>query len=134
MVCLIAWVPVGACAATSFGLDVRPEQCSDTWFHLKLLLWGPIVEEMVFRAGLQRRLMGYFHNYWVANGATSVAFSLMHYVLSPHVGSLLVFVPSLVLGWLYQNTGKVAWNIGLHSIFNMLFIFYMCSFNLPLLH
>jgi uncharacterized protein len=130
MVCLFAWVPVGAWAGASLGFDVPPAQCSDTWFHLKLLLWGPIVEEIVFRAGLQRRLMGYFHNHWTANGFASVVFSLVHYALSPTVGSLLIFIPSVVLGWIYQTTGKVAWTIALHSVFNLLFILYMCSFSL----
>jgi membrane protease YdiL (CAAX protease family) len=127
IVCLFACLPVGAWAAASFGFDLQPEQCSDTWFHFKLLLWGPIVEEIVFRAGLQRRLMGYFHNHWTANGIASVAFSLMHFVLSPNVGSLMVFAPSVILGWVYQYTGKVAWSIGLHSAFNLLFISYLCS-------
>jgi membrane protease YdiL (CAAX protease family) len=121
-------VPEGAWAAAISGLDLPLEQCSDTRFLFKLLLWGPIVEEIVFRAALQRRLMGYFHNRWMANGITSVAFALMHYVLSGNPGSLAVFVPSLVLGWLYQRTGILYWTIVLHTGFNLLYVIAMCAF------
>jgi membrane protease YdiL (CAAX protease family) len=131
---VLAVVPVSAWAALSFGFDLQQGQCSDTWFHFKLLLWGPVVEEIVFRAGLQRRLMGYFHKHWMANGITSVAFSLLHYVLLPNLGSLMVFLPSIALGAIYQYTGKVAWAMVLHSALNLLFVLYLCSFNLPFLH
>ncbi len=126
-VCLLAWVPITAWAAGSFGFDLQPEQCVDTRFLFKLLLWGPVVEEIVFRAGLQRRLMGYFHNSWMPNGITSVAFALIHYVLSGNLASLAVLVPSLLLGWLYQRTGKLAWVIALHIVFNLLFVLKMCA-------
>jgi membrane protease YdiL (CAAX protease family) len=125
---LFAWVPVGAWAAAVFGMDLQPEQCSDTRFLFKLLLWGPIVEEIVFRAGLQRRLMGYFHKSWTANGITSVAFALMHYVLSGNPTSLAVFVPSMALGWFYQRTLNLSWVIGVHAVFNLLFVLTMCAF------
>jgi uncharacterized protein len=117
---------VGAWAAASFGFGLQPEQCSDTWFHFKLLLWGPIVEEIVFRAGLQRRLMGYFHNNWMANGITSVAFALMHYVLIGNLISLAVFVPSLALGWVYQKTNSLSYAISLHMIFNLIHLLLWC--------
>jgi uncharacterized protein len=129
MVGLIACLPVGAWAATSLGHGVQLEQCSDAKFLFKLLFWGPIVEEIVFRAGLQRRLMGYFHNAWMANGITSVAFALIHYLLAGNLANLAVFIPSLAFGWLYQQTGKLHWAIALHVGFNLLFLLMMCAFH-----
>jgi membrane protease YdiL (CAAX protease family) len=123
---LFACLPVVAGAAASFGLDAQSLQCSDAWFHFKLLLWGPVVEEIVFRAGLQRQLMGYFHKHWIANGITSVAFALLHYILSGNLASLAIFAPSIALGWLYQRTGKVAWPMALHAVFNLLYILATC--------
>jgi membrane protease YdiL (CAAX protease family) len=127
MVCSFAWVPAGAWAAASFGFDVQAEQCSDTRFLFKLLLWGPIVEEIVFRAGLQRRLMGSFPNSWVPNGIASVAFALMHYLFSGSLASLAVFAPSLALGWLYQRSDRLTWTVALHIGFNLIFLLSMCT-------
>jgi uncharacterized protein len=89
-------------------------------------LWGPIVEELVFRAGLQKILM---HQKWpglTANGIVSLIFSLAHYALSGNPVMLAVFVPSLLLGWIYQKTDSLVWVVGLHSFFNSAFLVGMC--------
>ncbi len=122
---------MGAWAVTALGLDLAPAQCSDTRFLFKLLLWGPIVEEIVFRAGLQKHLMGHFHNHWVPNGITSVAFSLAHFLLMGNAASLMVFLPSMCLGYVYQYKGKIMWPIGLHIGFNFIFVTLMCATKTP---
>jgi membrane protease YdiL (CAAX protease family) len=39
---------------------------------------------------------------------------------------LTVFVPSIALGWTYQKTQSLACTIGLHILFNGLFLLLVC--------
>jgi uncharacterized protein len=119
-------VPLCAFATTSLGLFLQPQECQDTRLYFKLLLWGPIVEELVFRAGLQKWLVQKTARMLVANCITSTVFALMHYALSGNVASLAVFLPSLALGWAYQKTNAIAWAMGLHILFNLVFLLLMC--------
>jgi uncharacterized protein len=125
---LLALVPVGVFAATSWGLQFQPLECYDTRLHFKLLLWGPVVEELVFRAGLQKILMRQKFPALTANGIVSIIFSLAHYALSGNPSMLAVFAPSLLLGWVYQKTDSLVWIMGLHSFFNLAFLAGMCWF------
>jgi uncharacterized protein len=115
-----------AFATTSLGLILQPQECQDTRLYFKLLLWGPVVEELVFRAGLQKWLVQKTAHAQVANGITSTVFALMHYAISGNLTSLAVFLPSLALGWAYQKTNSLAWTIGLHMLFNLVFLLLMC--------
>jgi uncharacterized protein len=123
---LLAMVPVCALAATSWGHQWQPQECLDARLYFKLLLWGPVVEELVFRAGLQKWLIRQTVSPHLANGITSSVFALMHYALSANPTSLAVFFPSIALGWIYQKTNSLAWAIGLHVFFNLLFLILMC--------
>jgi membrane protease YdiL (CAAX protease family) len=123
---LLALLPICAFAATPFGLQLQAHECLDVRLYIKLLLWGPVVEELVFRAGLQKWLSQKIVSPNLANGVTSTVFALMHYALSGNLASLTVFVPSLVLGWVYQKTGSLARVIGLHTILNLTFMTFMC--------
>jgi membrane protease YdiL (CAAX protease family) len=125
---LLAMVPVSTMATTFLGLQQQPLECYDTSLHFKLLLWGPIVEELVFRAGLQKLLLRQKLPHITANSVVSGIFSLAHYVLSGNPAMLAVFAPSLLLGWVYQKTDSLVWIIGLHSFFNLLFLAGMCWF------
>jgi membrane protease YdiL (CAAX protease family) len=118
--------PVSALAATALGLQLEALACSDTRLQFKLLFWGPIVEELVFRAGLQKLLMRQKFPALMANVMVSIIFSLAHCVLSHNPVMLVVFVPSLLLGWVYQKTDSLVWVIGLHSFFNLAFLAGKC--------
>ncbi len=85
-----------------------------------------MVEELVFRAGLQNLLMRQKWTALTANGTVSIIFSLAHFSLSGNPATLAVFAPSLLLGWVYQKTDSLAWIVGLHSFFNLIFIAGMC--------
>jgi uncharacterized protein len=122
---LLAIVPICAFATTPLALQLQPQECVDSRLYFKLLLWGPIVEELVFRAGLQKWLVQKVSPY-LANCIASGVFALMHYALSGNPVSLAVFVPSLFLGWVYQKTNSLAWVIGVHMLFNLIFLATAC--------
>lgn len=131
-VAIWAVVPVSAWAAQTWGPGLQAHECRDMTVYFKLLLWGPVVEELVFRAGLQRwltyllsrRLSGA----WLANCMTSFVFGLMHYTLTGQPALWLVIVPSIALGWAYSKTNSLALAIGLHASFNLAFIAWTCVF------
>ena len=59
---------------------------------------------------------------WVAIAVASIAFSLMHVTALPEAsrGAALVtlLVVSIVLGWLYERTGRLAAPVAAHGLFN----------------
>ena len=59
---------------------------------------------------------------WVAIAVASVAFSLMHVTAMPESsrGAALVtlWTVSIVLGWLYERTGRLAAPVAAHGLFN----------------
>ena len=59
---------------------------------------------------------------WVAIAVASVAFSLMHVTALPESsrGAALVtlWTVSIVLGWLYERTGRLAAPVAAHGLFN----------------
>jgi membrane protease YdiL (CAAX protease family) len=120
--------PVSAWAAQVVGLGLQAHECRDMTLYFKLLVWGPVVEELVFRAGLQKWLMHRLSNAWVANCTTSFLFAGMHYALAGHLATGLVVVPSIALGWAYSKTNSLALVIGLHASFNLVFIAWSCAF------
>lgn len=125
---LLAIVPMCAFATTIWGLGLQAQECQDTRLYFKLLLWGPIVEELVFRAGLQKWLAQKLGRPYLANVLSSFMFALMHYALSGNLATLLVFLPSMLLGWVYQKTNSLMWAIVLHSIFNLMFVTITCRY------
>ncbi len=113
-------------AHTWSGLLATPIECTQVILHFKLLIWGPVVEEVVFRAGLQKYLQSKRIHYGWAIALTSVAFAVAHYVFSQQLVSLAVFFPSLLLGGVYWRTRSLLGVIGLHAAFNLLFIAFSC--------
>lgn len=89
-----------------------------------LILWQPIIEEFGFRGILQgvllekasyRFLIGPIT---IANGLTSLAFSVAHLPTHPFLWVAGVFLVSLSLGYARERTGSLYPAIGLHAYFN----------------
>lgn len=81
----------------------------------------PILEEIVFRAGLQHLLGRHLPHRWgaisLSNALTSVCFAAAHAILlSP--ASIAVLLPSLLFGWCYERSNRIAFPIILHVAFN----------------
>lgn len=95
---------------------------------LKLALIGPILEEIVFRGGLQTYLISkpVFAKNWfglsLANIGISLIFALTHLISQPPLWAALVFIPSLVFGWARDRYGSIIPSIILHAVYNAGFV------------
>lgn len=83
---------------------------------------APIIEEVCYRALLQRGLMTLTRAAWPAIIFTSALFTVMHVTVIP-AGSYwpaasLLFTLSVFLGLLFARTGSVVTPIVVHSMFN----------------
>lgn len=84
-----------------------------------LLVLAPVLEESVFRAGLQESLLRRWHGLpFLANAVTAAAFSLAHVIVRGEVAALTVMLPALLIGAVYQRTGRLRLCVALHASMN----------------
>ncbi len=108
-------------------LGLRPPLPTPIWLWVaNTLLLVALPEECFFRGYLQGRIAKLASPY-AAVIITSVLFALGHVVTSLHIGSLLIFFPSLLFGWLRLKTGAVLASILFHASCNV-FIVLLHSF------
>lgn len=86
---------------------------------VKLMLLAPLIEELFFRAVVQRALL----ERWparpvLANGLTALAFGVAHLAYAPLPHALAVIAPALAIGLVYQRCRALAPCIALHAAFN----------------
>ena len=98
------------------------------------LLGAPLVEEVIFRAGLQTWLIDGLAAHArsgrlapstqaaMAIAITALAFAAAHLARHPGVPSALTVVPALLLGALYQQQRRLRSCVLLHSLFNGLWL------------
>lgn len=83
----------------------------------------PVLEEIIFRLGLQGWLLeqSWGQKHWrgfsLANGAASAVFVAAHFLGHAPLWALAVGVPSILFGWCYQRWGLAA-AITLHVWYN----------------
>jgi len=88
----------------------------------------PVLEEIVFRGGIQAALHSkaffkpQFFGISLANVVTSVVFTAMHFLSQPPAWAILVFLPSLVFGWARDRYLSVVPCILLHALYNAGFV------------
>ena len=84
------------------------------------LLVYPVLEELVFRAGLLRWADGRWPRWrgWRTNLTVSVVFGLAHAWAWPWMHAVAVVAPSFVLGWLMQRYRSLALCVAVHAAFN----------------
>jgi membrane protease YdiL (CAAX protease family) len=107
-------------------LGLQPNECNELISYFKLLLWGPIVEELIFRAGLQQWLSRKWRSKLWANVVSSCVFSLLHSLTTGQLIALWVFVPSILLGAFYSKSQSVILTIFLHAFFNLIYVLWAC--------
>ena len=83
-----------------------------------LLLIAPLLEEAIFRAGLQEALLRRWQHPLLANVVTAVAFGLAHAALRGEAIAFAAALPALLIGALYQRTGRLRHCIVLHAAMN----------------
>jgi len=100
---------------------------SSIWLWLGVVVWQPLIEELLFRGLIQGQLL---HATWgpraaygisVANLLTSLLFVAAHWLHHAPLWALAVLPPSLIFGWLrerHQNT----WSpFVTHAAYNLAF-------------
>lgn len=88
------------------------------WALLLVLVFAPVTEELVFRAGL---LEGLLRRGWRAGSAvvlSALAFAAAHLLTQPPVWALAIVAPGVLLGALYARTRHVGLCVALHSAMN----------------
>jgi len=108
--------------------DMLPPFTSSLEFHwqlwLSLVIWQPLVEEILFRGIVQGQLRKthWGQRAWLhisaANIVTSMAFVTVHMINNPPLFSISVIVPSLLFGYFRDRCNSVYPSILLHSAFN----------------
>lgn len=114
-----------ACLAIALlpGVDLHLGWPWAQWPVLLLaVLAYPVLEEIVFRGGLQpalaRRLPAAAGPLTLANLLTSVVFCGLHFLFHPPLWAAGVFLPSLVFGYFYERHNGLAAPIVLHAVYN----------------
>jgi membrane protease YdiL (CAAX protease family) len=99
-----------------------------------VVLGAPLVEEVIFRAGLQTWLIDRLAAHprvgrlapalqaALAISLTALAFAAAHLARQPGLLSLLTVLPALLLGGLYQQQRRLRCCVLLHGIFNGLWL------------
>jgi membrane protease YdiL (CAAX protease family) len=119
--------PLGGAAlyvAATLGLPLPRPNPGWALFATSLLL-APVLEELVFRGGIQelleRRLQGRLGRDG-ANVLTSLLFAIAHLMVAPPWLAAGVFLPSLVFGRLKQLHASLAPAMLIHAWFNACFL------------
>ncbi len=63
-----------------------------------------------------------------ANAITSVLFSLIHGLTQGWTVAVLVFVPSLFYGWLYQRTRDLPLIVLAHALSNLIYVLLLAGY------
>lgn len=89
----------------------------------------PALEEVVFRWGLLAYLDQSFQRLrgLRANVLVSACFGLAHLWAWPWTHALAVFLPSMLLGWVWQRWGKLWVCILVHALMNLVYLILVSS-------
>lgn len=123
------WLTLATCGISL--LVINPQHISTA---VMILLFTALPEEWFFRAyaltRIEQLLANKFAGFsshkcmWLANITTSVFFALIHLPTQGTTG-LMVLLPSLLFGWLYQVYRDILLVIFLHALSNLIFIIYI---------
>ena len=112
--------------ATLLVVALQPERAG---LALSILLFTALPEEWFFRAYFMARLgVG-----WRANLIASLLFSALHGLTRGWETALLVFMPSLFYGWLYQRTQDLPLLVLVHTLSNLVYAMFLARFLTALL-
>lgn len=114
-----AWVVAASLALAGFATMAWALHAGVAWPRLAVLLVAaPLVEETVFRAGLQERLLRARLAPWQANALTALAFGAAHVLAQGRVDGLAVMLPALFVGALYARGRRLAPCVACHAAMN----------------
>ncbi len=87
-----------------------------------MLALSPVIEEVVFRSGLQDSLSRRGVPALWAVVITAMAFAAMHLARHPPAWALATVLPAFVIGLVHVRTGRLWPCIGLHALFNLIWL------------
>ena len=83
-----------------------------------LLVVSPLLEEAVFRAGLQEWLLRRGASLRKANVSTALAFGALHAIVRLQWGAFAVALPALLIGHVYGRWRLLRWCVLIHAAMN----------------
>ena len=107
-----------------FAFQPLPWHAMGSLAFLSVVLWQPLLEELLFRGIIQGQLLQSMarQKAWfglsTSNFLTSLLFAVVHLASHSISWSLLVFVPSLCFGFVRDRFGSVYPSIALHVFYN----------------
>jgi len=125
---LIAGPVVWAVLAAAGQANAQFPANAKLWLYVVLLY--PVLEEIVFRGGLQGALLNkpLFRQglgktpLTLANLCTSVVFAAFHLLNQPPLWAASIIAPSLVFGWIRERHDSILPSIVLHIFYNAGFV------------
>lgn len=117
-----------------------PSAVQFTWLQLlSLVIWQPLVEEVLFRGIIQGQLgrRDWGQHSWLgistANAVTTILFAAIHMINSSPLFALAVMAPSLVFGYFRDYCNSVYPSIIIHCTYNaMVFVGLVLNGNMGL--
>ena len=83
-----------------------------------LLIAAPVLEETLFRGGVQEALLRHGKAAWAANVLTAAAFGLAHVAARGDGAAFAVVLPALAVGVVYNRWRRLRWCVALHAAMN----------------
>jgi len=129
---LIRWLAVTTLALALLIINPTYLSTQHLTTLLAITLFTVLPEEWFFRYYFQttlhklitKRFATSHSSLWASNVLTSTIFTCMHLPIQGIIG-FAVFIPSLVLGYLYQLKKDLIFVILVHALFNLFFIIYI---------
>ena len=119
-------INVGFAAEVNFDFLV-----DHTTRFLVICFLAPVIEEYVFRGMIMDAVGRRWSWRWPANGGVSLSlanliatllFVGLHYLMRDPLTAVLVALPSLYLGILREQSGRLSVCIGIHSFWNLCWV------------
>ena len=119
----LAGIPLDTMAHKLLPVITQAQESGDTQLLAGLLLsvvvTAPLLEEIIFRGGIQTGLLWIFarDRRWLVILLAAGVFMVVHASVNVYAWPGL-FLLAVMLGWLYERTGSLWPAIGVHAVFN----------------
>jgi len=110
------------CAAAAAVIVLAAAASAPLTHGLWLLLAAPLLEEIVFRGGLQEALLRRTDCALLANFVTAFTFAASHVAVRADALAALTLLPALAIGHFYQRQRRLAPCIATHALFNAVWL------------
>lgn len=119
---ILAWAAI--VAGASVLLATHPAKIDYAW---RTLLFAALPEEFFFRS----YFMGRVGSGGRANVMTSAVFATLHVLARSSISGILVFLPSLFYGYMFQRSRDLPLVVLLHAISNLIYILWWADWFRP---